>query len=152
MKTKPENPNESRGLNDRDHLIKHHYQFVIGTKEELAVEKKVMVITDYSLGLRATIVSPIDLEPLLVWLQGLQQMLNEVSKQQQELLLRVSTLQTQAPAADELLDNHDLCALLHVGTRTLHRWRSEGKLPAPKIIGGKYYYTKNAIMALFREM
>lgn len=40
---------------------------------------------------------------------------------------------------DKPLDNQDLCLILHVSSRTLQRYRSEGLLPFFKI-GQKIYY------------
>jgi hypothetical protein len=45
---------------------------------------------------------------------------------------------------DKLLDNQDLCFMLHVSKRTLQRYRTEGRLPYI-LIGQKIYYRTSAV-------
>ncbi len=40
---------------------------------------------------------------------------------------------------ERLLDNHDLCEMLHVSKRTLQRYRSSGELPFQTIYHKTYY-------------
>lgn len=40
---------------------------------------------------------------------------------------------------ERLLDNHDLCELLHVSKRTLQRYRTSGELPYQTIYHKTYY-------------
>lgn len=47
----------------------------------------------------------------------------------------------------KLLDNQDLCQLLHVDKRTLQRYRSNGILQYTRI-GGKTFYTPESIRDL----
>ncbi len=50
----------------------------------------------------------------------------------------------------KLLDNQDLCQLLHVDKRTLQRYRSKGILKYCRI-GGKTFYTVEDINELIRQ-
>ena len=43
------------------------------------------------------------------------------------------------PLSDVWMDNHDVCALLHVSKRTLQHYRDSGKLPFSQV-GAKIYY------------
>jgi len=48
----------------------------------------------------------------------------------------------------KLLDNQDLCQLLHVNKRTLQRYRSKGILKYVRIGGKTFYTTKNINMLI----
>ena len=50
----------------------------------------------------------------------------------------------------KLLDNQDLCQLLHVNKRTLQRYRSKGILKYVRI-GGKTFYTAENINMLIQH-
>ncbi len=50
----------------------------------------------------------------------------------------------------KLLDNQDLCQLLHVDKRTLQRYRSKGILKYTRI-GGKTFYTVEDVNELIRQ-
>ena len=51
---------------------------------------------------------------------------------------------------ERLLDNHDLCQLLHVSKRTLQRYRSSGELPYQTIYH-KTYYRESDVDAFIKE-
>lgn len=51
---------------------------------------------------------------------------------------------------EELLDNQDVLQLLKVGTRSLQRYRSDGKLPY-YTISGKLYYKHSDVQQFLRE-
>ncbi len=50
----------------------------------------------------------------------------------------------------KLLDNQDLCQLLHVDKCTLQRYRSKGILKYTRI-GGKTFYTPESIQELIKQ-
>jgi predicted site-specific integrase-resolvase len=49
-----------------------------------------------------------------------------------------------------LLDNQDLCQLLHVSKRTLQRYRSTGELPFQTVYQ-KTYYKESDVHTFIRE-
>lgn len=51
---------------------------------------------------------------------------------------------------EELLDNQDVLQLLKVGSRSLQRYRSDGKLPY-YTISGKLYYKHSDVQQFIRE-
>jgi len=51
---------------------------------------------------------------------------------------------------ERLLDNQDLCELLHVSKRTLQRYRSSGELPY-KTIYHKTYYKESDVEEFIRS-
>lgn len=51
---------------------------------------------------------------------------------------------------EELLDNFDLCAMMHVSKRTLQRYRSSGLLPYQMILH-KTYYKQSDVQTFMRE-
>lgn len=51
---------------------------------------------------------------------------------------------------ERLLDNHDLCQLLHISKRTLQRYRSSGQLPYQTIYH-KTYYRESDVEAFIKE-
>lgn len=50
---------------------------------------------------------------------------------------------------DELLDNQDLCLMLHVSKRTLQRYRSSGMLPY-RLLKRKPYYKRSDVENFIR--
>ena len=50
---------------------------------------------------------------------------------------------------ERLLDNQDLCQLLHVSKRTLQRYRDSGELPF-QMLYHKTYYKESDVMAFIR--
>ncbi len=46
---------------------------------------------------------------------------------------------TVLPEGERLLDNFDLCQMLHISKRTLQRYRSSGELPYQMIYHKTYY-------------
>lgn len=50
---------------------------------------------------------------------------------------------------DELLDNQDLCLMLHVSKRTLQRYRSSGMLPY-RLLKRKPYYKRSDVEDFIR--
>jgi hypothetical protein len=69
------------------------------------------------------------------WMEKLSKKLSEIGK---DLKAFVNTNQV-FDKDEKLLDNQDLCQLLHVSHRTLQRYRSDGSLPFHKR-GQKIYY------------
>lgn len=49
------------------------------------------------------------------------------------------------PEGEKLLDNQDLCQMLHVSKRTLQRYRTAGELPYQKIYK-KIYYKESDVL------
>jgi len=69
------------------------------------------------------------------WMLKLAGMINEVGKD-----LKSFTNTNDVFGKDEkMLDNQDLCFMLHISKRTLQRYRSEGGLPYMRY-GQKIYY------------
>ncbi len=48
------------------------------------------------------------------------------------------------------IDGQDVMEKLHITSRTLQRWRTNGLIPFSQI-RGRYYYRKSQIPALLRE-
>jgi hypothetical protein len=51
---------------------------------------------------------------------------------------------------ETLLDNQDLCLLLHLSPRSLQRYRSGGELPFIRI-GGKTFYLESEVEKFIRQ-
>jgi len=149
MKKKPENSSDDGVAHARGIPFRHVYRLVFGSQADHALGTQEVIIVDAKLSFMLTIVGPSQQYQNAIWKQQMEKLLAQTVQQQQQMLAILTALQTQYAPSDDLLDNHDLCALLHVGTRTLHRWRSEGKLPPSKLIGGKHYYTRKVIMDMF---
>ena len=77
----------------------------------------------------------IDKEIFEKWMGKLSKMINEVGKDLKSLINTNEVFDKD----DKLLDNQDLCFMLHVSKRTLQRYRTEGGLPYLKY-GQKIYY------------
>jgi len=69
------------------------------------------------------------------WMERLFKKLNEIGKD----LKSLTNTNEVFDKDDKLLDNQDLCLMLHVSPRTLQRYRSDGILPYRKR-GQKIYY------------
>jgi len=69
------------------------------------------------------------------WMEKLSKKLNEIGKDLKSLINTNEVFDKD----DKLLDNQDLCLLLHISPRTLQRYRSDGILPFIKR-GQKIYY------------
>ena len=69
------------------------------------------------------------------WMANLSKMLNEIGKDLKSLINTNEVFDKD----DKLLDNQDLCFLLHISKRTLQRYRTDGVLPFLKH-GQKIYY------------
>lgn len=48
------------------------------------------------------------------------------------------------------IDGHDVMEKLHITSRTLQRWRTNGLIPFSQF-RGRYYYRKSQIMAMLRK-
>lgn len=149
MKKKPQNANDEECMHGKGTLLENVYTLTFGSEAHHAFGTKKVVIVIPKLSFMLIMLSPVNYQSNEVWAERIEKLLTDMAQQQQQILAILAALQTQHSTSDDLLDNHDLCALLHVGTRTLHRWRSEGKLPPSKLIGGKHYYTRKAIMDMF---
>ena len=77
----------------------------------------------------------IDKEIFEKWMGKLSKMISEVGKDLKSLINTNEVFDKD----DKLLDNQDLCFMLHVSKRTLQRYRTEGGLPHIKS-GQKIYY------------
>jgi hypothetical protein len=69
------------------------------------------------------------------WMEKLSKKLNEMGKDLKSLINTSEVFDKD----EKLLDNQDLCLMLHISPRTLQRYRSEGSLPFLKY-GQKIYY------------
>ena len=69
------------------------------------------------------------------WMANLSKMLNEIGKDLKSLINTDEVFDKD----EKLLDNQDLCFMLHISKRTLQRYRTEGGLPYLKY-GQKIYY------------
>jgi hypothetical protein len=69
------------------------------------------------------------------WMQHFDKRMDEFEKNQ-KLFIRANDVFDKD---DKLLDNQDLCLLLHISPRTLQRYRSQGCLKHMKF-GQKIYY------------
>lgn len=69
------------------------------------------------------------------WMEKLSKKLNEIGKDLKSLVHTNDVFDKD----EKLLDNQDLCLMLHISPRTLQRYRSEGNLPFIKY-GQKIYY------------
>jgi hypothetical protein len=69
------------------------------------------------------------------WMEKLSKKLNEMGKDLKSLINTNEVFDKD----EKLLDNQDLCLMLHISPRTLQRYRSEGSLPFLKY-GQKIYY------------
>ncbi|MDR0507158.1 MAG: helix-turn-helix domain-containing protein [Dysgonamonadaceae bacterium] len=69
------------------------------------------------------------------WMEKLSKKLNEIGKDLKSLIHTNGVFDKD----EKLLDNQDLCLMLHISPRTLQRYRSEGGLPFIKY-GQKIYY------------
>jgi hypothetical protein len=69
------------------------------------------------------------------WMEKLSKKLNEIGKDLKSLIHTDPVFDKD----EKLLDNQDLCFMLHVSKRTLQRYRTEGGLPFLKY-GQKIYY------------
>ena len=69
------------------------------------------------------------------WMLKLAGMINEVGKNM-KLLANANEVFDKD---EKMLDNQDLCFMLHISKRTLQRYRSEGGLPYMRY-GQKIYY------------
>ena len=69
------------------------------------------------------------------WMEKLSQKLNDIGKDLKSLINTNEVFDKD----DKLLDNQDLCFMLHISKRTLQRYRTEGGLPYLKH-GQKIYY------------
>lgn len=67
---------------------------------------------------------------------------------------RIESLQREKPVytldGEKLLDNTDLCFMLHVSKRTLQRFRTSGLLPYRRI-RQKTYYIESDVQKFIRE-
>ena len=85
---------------------------------------------------------------------GMRQLMQRLDKH--EAVLNVinesgrDMMQTIPKLEDELLDNQDLCLMLHVSKRTLQEYRHAAILPY-FIIGGKVLYRESDIQALLES-
>lgn len=148
MKKKPQNANDEECMHSEGTLLENVYTLTFGSEAHHAFGTKKVVIVIPKLSFMLIMLSPVNYQSNEVWAERIEKLLTDMAQQQQQILAILAALQTQHNTSDDLLDNHDLCALLHVGTRTLHRWRTQGKLPPSVVIGGKHFYSKKAIMAL----
>ncbi len=77
---------------------------------------------------------------------GMRQLMQRLDKH--EAVLNVinesgrDMMQTIPKLEDELLDNQDLCLMLHVSKRTLQRYRSSGMIPY-RLLKRKPYYKRS---------
>jgi hypothetical protein len=69
------------------------------------------------------------------WMEKLSKKLSEIGRDLKSLIHTNDVFDKD----EKLLDNQDLCLMLHVSPRTLQRYRSEGVLPFIKY-GQKIYY------------
>ena len=76
----------------------------------------------------------LDKEYFDVWMQRLTGHLERIEK----LCVPDQNL-TVLPDGDRLLDNYDLCNMLHVSKRTLQRYRTSGDLPYQMIYHKTFY-------------
>ena len=74
------------------------------------------------------------------WMTKLSRMLNEMGKDLKPLINTNEVFDRD----EKLLDNQDLCLMLHISMRTLQRYRSEGVLPYLKY-GQKIYYKSSDV-------
>jgi hypothetical protein len=84
----------------------------------------------------------IDNEDFEKWMEKLLRKVNEIGKDLQSLINTNDVFDRD----DKLLDNQDLCLMLHVSNRTLQRYRSDGVLPFLKR-GQKIYYKASDVRA-----
>jgi hypothetical protein len=80
------------------------------------------------------------------WMERLSKKLNEIGKDLKSLINTSDVLDKD----EKMLDNTDLCFMLHVSKRTLQRYRSDGMLPYARI-GQKIYYRADDVRAFVRE-
>ena len=77
--------------------------------------------------------------------------MEQILKQIELLHLKTDKVLSQKKDDEiKLLDNQDLCQLLHVNKRTLQRYRSKGILKYVRI-GGKTFYTTENINQLIKH-
>ena len=76
------------------------------------------------------------------WMERLSKKLNEIGKDLKSLVNTNDVFDKE----DKLLDNQDLCLMLHISSRTLQRYRSNGALPFLKR-GQKIYYKASDVRA-----
>ena len=69
------------------------------------------------------------------WAGKLSEMLGEIGKNLKSLVNTNEVFDRD----EKLLDNQDLCFMLHISRRTLQRYRAKGELPYMKC-GQKIYY------------
>jgi len=76
------------------------------------------------------------------WMEKLFGKMTEIGKDLKSLINTNDVFDSD----DKLLDNQDLCLMLHVSNRTLQRYRSDGVLPFLKR-GQKIYYKASDVRA-----
>jgi hypothetical protein len=84
----------------------------------------------------------VDNDDFRKWMEKLLQRLNELGK---DIRLLINTDEVFGDE-EKLLDNQDLCLMLHISKRTLQRYRSEGLIHYITI-GQKIYYKASDVRA-----
>lgn len=86
----------------------------------------------------------IDKENFETWMKRIMQRLDEQDKTLEEINKPKNMLEEE-----RLLDNQELCQLLHVSKRTLQRYRDSGELPFQTVYK-KTYYKESDVFAFIR--
>lgn len=86
----------------------------------------------------------IDKENFEAWMERIMSRFDKQDKMLTELKQRNNTLDGEC-----LLDNQDVCQLLHISKRTLQRYRSSGELPYHRLYQ-KTYYKESDVHAFIR--
>lgn len=87
----------------------------------------------------------IDKETFIAWMERIMDRFDKQDKTLEKMNKRKNMLNGEI-----LLDNQDLCQLLHVSKRTLQRYRSLGELPFQTIYH-KTYYKESDVHTFIRE-
>ena len=87
----------------------------------------------------------IDKETFIAWMERIMDRFDKQDKTLEKMNKRKNMLDGEI-----LLDNQDLCQLLHVSKRTLQRYRSLGELPFQTIYH-KTYYKESDVHTFIRE-
>jgi hypothetical protein len=81
------------------------------------------------------------------WMERLSKKLTEIGKDLKSLANTNDVFDKE----DKLLDNQDLCLMLHISSRTLQRYRSDGILPFLKRGQKIYYKTSDVREFIYRN-
>lgn len=87
----------------------------------------------------------IDKENFEAWMRRIMERFDEQDKTLEKMSKKPTVLDGEL-----LLDNQELCQLLHVSKRTLQRYRSTGELPFHEV-HQKTYYKESDVHAFMRK-